>query len=481
MAHLLTLYNGTDGTTLDLQSNPGYMLTGYASDPGIVDMVQNSSLYTDGSLTVHSRRENAVDTYTLDVIGTSADDCIAKLRGLYILVDRARDYIEKPGQRTPSYISLKPQNSTNTSYSIIKGGFVTPPDQWLAQAWASSQIRGITLLIEREPFWRNFAPVPSTTITDWALLIDWGTFTSDFGVLNVSGNNGDLPSLCVLQIAIAPGGGNSFDRVFVGYRSSARGGSLYNAAGVQEAESGSMGQDTTATTDVTASPGGAGNTKVTCTFATNTNSVTRVTINATAGSGTYRCFARCKLTAASTGVSLAANYGTTSGSGITNNASVTVTSTTWHMIDLGIIDHPVLPGNTLKRLASTADLVIYIQAGRLVGTGSLDIDCLFLIPVDEYVLTAQHVGASLSTALYQFDNILPNAMGGASVVVGSSSLSVYQQAVTTGDLYLPLGLGGELYWMVGDAGFANVFDGVNNRIAINVYAHNRYVLARGAA
>jgi hypothetical protein len=162
-----------------------------------------------------------------------------------------------------------------------------------------------------------------------------------------------------------------------------------------QAEAGTMGTDTTVQANDTAMSG-SGSNFVRCSFSTSSSLVTRLTVttptatDAAALRGRYRVFARIRTSA--TGSNFTVRYVSNStGANTVNGPQVTFDSlanTEFRYTDLGILEFPG-PGPVPTAMgysglsAQVATQPLGIQVARNSGTGTLDIDHVYLMPADE--------------------------------------------------------------------------------------------------
>lgn len=483
MAHTLQINGGTLASAIDLAlgtAGAGYHLSadpsGYTPIEPLPETLYSASRYQDGNRPVFSRSGNIVETITVDIKGSSADDAFAKLRALKRILAEARDYMQRPGIRQPVYLSYKPHGTTNTAYSVLVGGMVTEPMALLDTPLNSYELIGVMVTIEREPFWREKPPVRSATVTDYSAAAAAETMINPWHAVSLTGATsvpGDIDALARLELQPT----DPFDRVIAGYRSARVAGSLHSAAGVRDLTPGNstFGDDATQTADVTALSGNM----CRVSFAGTPGNAVRVTQDAGVV-GSYRVFCRCKVTSGTATLYLAHEV-----NGVTvNNAAVTIWHTAYWFIDLGIINAPRGPAS-LTTAASSSDLPagsLKVNAARASGSGSLDIDLLFLMPVDEYYLTASGVGAAIGgsgvTTMYRFDNIAPVRPGGQGADIAETGVYPVR---ATGDLKLPPG-DGTLYAIVGYtiAGRTEIGSNIGARSSLYLWRCARYLSARGA-
>lgn len=245
------------------------------------------------------------------------------------------------------------------------------------------------LAIERQPYWEG-ATTQNATATNMSAL---------GGHLALSGLDGDAPGR-LYRVTITSSLARSFTAGWFGFRSANKHGTLANFVPLWELENGTAGTDTALTTDATASPGGAGNTKQRCTFATEAGwgaaTDYRVSINLSSGIGganyadNYGRFVvllRAKVTAGEAWVRLGHMYG--GGTAIAKGRIVEVSATAWTIYNMGTVTIPLrdLQAMPVAIRSAIYDQHQYIRVyAREETTCDLDMDCLVLIPADEYYI-----------------------------------------------------------------------------------------------
>lgn len=159
-----------------------------------------------------------------------------------------------------------------------------------------------------------------------------------------------------------------------------------------ELEAGTNGTDTSNSSDATASDGS----KKTCSFATETGLDARVTITpyqaAGAGycselAGRYLILLRCKV-GSSTECGILMRHGSATDYGLTASEPVYIDNTSWKLVELGEVTIPAQGYRdefSIDIEYAIRKFTIRIDAERLSGSGSLDLDALYLIPADHFI------------------------------------------------------------------------------------------------
>lgn len=193
-----------------------------------------------------------------------------------------------------------------------------------------------------------------------------------------------------------------------------------------QAESGTMGTDTSTWSNAAMS-GGSG---TSTTFTTSTSLVTRVTVTVPTASssaalrGRYKVWARVHTggTSADYVIRWVQNPG--AGMDVVNGPSTTYhANTVWQMLDLGTIDFPSMqapPTIGYSALApgfATASLAI--QASRANGLDNLDMDYIYLMPADERSCQVNQVTAA-SFLVLDGPNDMTYGMAAATTAFGAT-------------------------------------------------------------
>ncbi len=222
------------------------------------------------------------------------------------------------------------------------------------------------------------------------------------GAVNYTDVTGDVPArlyyLGLDNLAAA----RTYRQYWIGFRSVNKVAAPANVVTLWECEDGGVnGADSTFTTDATASPGGGGNTKLQTTFLGTATWAWRcaitladVTANYDDHTGDFVVLARAKVSANTAQVKLQQIGG--SGSGTYRFGPVIdVADTSWNIYNLGVVSFPVrdLHSVPIAMYADSYDQLAALRIWARQKPGSdrpvLDVDCLILIPCDEYFIHAQ--------------------------------------------------------------------------------------------
>jgi hypothetical protein len=373
------------------------------------------------------------DVLTVKVTGTSADNLAVNLQTLEEYFQRARWAVDAP-ERYHVWLRMKATNETNTRQTLVVGGSHGDKVGFYSHPVPSRNvITNYPIVVDRLPVWEAIASMDPAVV----------------GLSSVGGHAAVLSSPSLNIVGDVPArigytgvaGSAGLTEFWWGFRT-ARFGTLANFVSPWECELGTAtSDDVDITTDTTASPGGGGNTKMLCTFATSSVMTTRFKLPVAQISasyyedlrGTFNIIARMKVdTGFSTRVRIAGGLGTT----LSYNDAVAVTATAWTFYDLGRITLPV-GGKAAYSFMQNCFIQFEAQriAGTLAGGTGLHIDCLVPIPVNE---GCAHISGGTGVQ----NELFVNSLGQISCN-DYTSTSITGLASTTGtnpgDYFMPLG------------------------------------------
>lgn len=379
MAEPLIIHNGTENTDLTFKTvlpyGDGYLLRSYT--PGEPD---------SGG--------RCVDTIVCDIYGYGNHDTAQVVRSAYDMLHELKralkqveDWPNAGGYRPPHYLWFQPINGSYSSYSTIRGGSVSAPGADYLHT--KGIISDVVVTIIREPFWRDIVP---HTVTDkgvsWSMnsLGWWGAASLTM--------NGDLPSL--VSIITSYPASDVYRTLFFSYRSQRLNPYDYNQPMTEEAESWpTMGADTSAQANAAASNGNVAR----CTFATTSGNAMRVKKLGVVRRGSYRIFARLWC---DSGTSVNCYLQHKRHSGVFNGNTVSVTSTSITLFDLGAFQFSKDYGVPDTNLSYVSQQVLEFYARRISGSGMLYIDCFILMPCNEGFLKFSNPSPIPTTSYYRY-------------------------------------------------------------------------------
>lgn len=456
MAHTLKAYyfpsTGALGsaTTVSFVSgntgSSGFALESYQMGVPSVSAARNDSLYSDRKRPVYSKRETVTDVLSLTIYGSSTSDLYTNLHYLARLGENARLIQENPSARQVAYMEFQPSGSASAVYAPIYDARIEMPEDWLNTDAATKRIEGVTLTIERE-IWRGIQPaIGGTEGNTYAgtQVLSSSTTKGSTGSAALSPSPvGDVEAYA--YILAYPTVADSMDRLILGYRSHVLGGASHGSLGKKQSESATFGiiADTTAGADATASGGNA----AICTFATSESDTIRFSGDSIPH-GVHRVFARVRVTAGTTATVKIGYQDQAYASTVVwkTNTAVTVTSSTYLTVDLGIMSSWQSPASWQVADNSTGAYSVY--AARTGGVGSLYVDYLFFMPTEGYV-SISGAGVTLANGYAITYDETTIAYKGASVVYGTvGALTRVGPCTFSGELRVKPGAG-TLYWIAG--------------------------------
>jgi hypothetical protein len=329
-------------------------------------------------------------TETLDLVadGATSAEIIAELNKIEGLFEQARTWPINPVQAGGAWLEwgldAEPRASGETGYPakrawIYEGkvALVNPRD--LPGAFLN-QRAAARLAVTRHPYWENLDAVEDTFLVP---VYEWGDVTDLTGLTEM----GTAPAR-IIECQITPTSGDgAITETWLGFRANNQGFSEFNP--LWELEDGTNGTDTGDVSDATAS----GGYNVTCTFATDATLAERVSLStnqAHAGTtnwdhfnGRYQVLLRAKV-GSSTECGVRLRLSSPSVDGVAYE-EVYIDNTAWKLIELGQVMLPIGSARSeMERWVSPRGNTFSIDAERLSGSGSLYLDCLYLIPAEHY-------------------------------------------------------------------------------------------------
>jgi len=319
------------------------------------------------------------ETLTLKITGTSQDNLAALIQSLDEKIRQAnwyKDSVEPYGV----WLRAKMGNETNARQAFIFTARRSPGAPLFDNVSGRENIdREYQLGLERIPWWEATA---ETTFTV--------SHSPGINVLGGMWNYGSIVGDVAARMArLKLTSTNGLRELWMGFRSP-RLGIPANLQPVWELEFGSTGTDTSAGSpgsDATAS----NSNKVTCTFATDTTLINRITVNAGNVTlnpddqrGTFQVLLRAKCSNGTTTARARLRSGyVASETGMDSRARIVISGTSWLLYEMGEVQIPS-PGRVLATLFQPINVfTLGIDAERIAGAGNLEMDCLILIPTLE--------------------------------------------------------------------------------------------------
>lgn len=378
MALVLSLKRGA--TTLDLQAgSPGaQLLTGWRPRTATPQTGRDP--------------DPLVEQLTLLVHGTSDDNLAARLQSLHDMQTWAAAYMQDATEATPVWLHCKLDGETNERRALVRRIDLAPRSGWFEPDVVNSDVE-VVLSIEREPYWED-----TTTFSGATTVIAAGAAAVAMDYTNVVGDiTGDVDARLALLHVVNPAGAGTLGRFWFGLRSANKHGTLANFVPIWECEDtdATLGTDAVRAADAAASPGGAGNTRLTITPGTATWAkrlsihLGDVTANPLDNEGRFLWLLRCGVSAGKYEVQLRFGYAGMADALFAQGPVVEVANTGYDYKAMGPSSIPV---STLRMEAAPTAIQIaayqvQVWARRTSGAGTLHLDCLVPLPIDEGSLT----------------------------------------------------------------------------------------------
>ena len=152
----------TDGsTTVSLKNTTGFEILrrGWVQGVPRTKNVHKSSIFAPGRSLIQRSDENVIERFSLVLQGSSADNLASQLQQLRKLIDQAQNYQLVGWENAPVYLSAKTDSETETRYSMVKDGDIQLTSSLIdCEVTEDNVVNGLTVIVEREPYWRNLAP-----------------------------------------------------------------------------------------------------------------------------------------------------------------------------------------------------------------------------------------------------------------------------------------------------------------------------------
>ena len=424
--------------------------------------------------------EPVEETLTLLADCSSQDDLATKLQALDAMRRYADEYVHDRVQEHPVWWHAKMYSETGERRALVRKieteincPLVTRAD------WVENNRAVVRARVTREGLWERTAA--TTEVTGSGISVLGGVF--DYTASDVVG---DVPAR-IYQLNLTTSVTSlRLDHVWIGFRSANKRGTLTNFEPLWELEDGGAVTDTALAADETASPGGEGNTKMVTSFTTDSGWRERVTIETgdvtshhDDNRGMFLVLLRAKVDSGTTAeVQLRVGYSAMDDDDYVEKAKVEISATSWTEYEMAVLTIPLRDIRATRVLDSEYDNKVDIQiwARRTAGSDSLHLDCLNLIPVDEY-----YIFASATKLIYEPGDATYFYFGvaadGRSYGVSKSGRDIVALAqIETGGAGVPVG-DGRLYVV---AARENKVNDISDTYDVGIQFYPRWLTLRGA-
>ena len=447
----------------------------------------NLTVEDSWSPVVSTTGNDVIETMPIAIHGNSDDNQAASLRELHRLQDSVLFFNEETSAGIGSIVWLvwQTEGETNARRRLVKSLDIAFDNSlWFTcgHGEVASELR-VILTMRVAPWWEA---TTSNFYTQSGLYPTGDTF-------NYGAPGGDAPGR-VDEIRLSGHvytGATDLVKFWYGFRSERKHGGIANFITRWEIEDGAGGTDTAAVTEAGASPDMSANNCLETTFATDATMIKRgyvildnVTANYTDNYGRFVVLLRAKVDAATTATAridyaIYENVAIIDGT-LLEGQFLTFSNTSWQMYDTGLVVQIPAGNARIQDAVDVARLCGFnLYARRDVGAGSLFLDCLILIPIDEYFMhwesTVPFTGTPTADGRFHIYVAPDDTDGFIYAELGLAQIMSVEPATIEG-LGLPY-TDSIVCVAAVDYQDRNV---VNNSLQINLTAYERYKSLRGA-
>lgn len=364
--------------------------------------------------------DRVTEVLTLQTKGTSPDNLAVNLQALDWKLQQVAWY-NNPQEQYGIWLRVQQPRETGARQALVLSAKRDPLPVWshTAQDGAGAVadhnygnfVQAYGLALERTPYWESDALTNFTA---------QGTVSTVGGVATLGGAgtvvNGDVPArLAMVEFDGVNGGGGPLAQFWVGFRSNRFGvaanfqptWSLHKASYLQSGTA-IGGGTATVTTDAACKDG----TAVVCGF-NDTALARRVTIkvqdvsasNYSDQVGTFLVLLRAKLSAAGQ-VNVRLSDGLYTSPTFATRDRVPISTSSYAFYEMGMVKIPT-PRRLLGTTSNIPTYALGLDAERVTGTPTLNVDCFVMIPVDEGWVAASIDGSGGQGVQYSAGDMRP--------------------------------------------------------------------------
>lgn len=414
--------------------------------------------------------ESVYEELTLRVRGTSHDDIASKVRALDKKIVEANRYLSGRTDKLSVWLRDQKDAETYQRQALVRSIKGRPSATFAGPLFNQGKyIHEYSLSIERG-HWED------TAKTDQVI----SSISAIGGVSSVWTVHGDytarLAEMTIAPLSVA----GTITRTWVGFRSN-RFGTLANFKSKWEIENGSLSTDAATTTANDSTASGISPKSVRVSFATQTGLVERVKIGMSQVTtdygdqvGEFIVLLRAKVNDGSTVCRVRLSSGYFGATNWNTRELVTVSGTGWNIYELGTVKIPEI-GRSYSSESVASRQALRLEAQRVSGSSTLDLDCLILVPYDEgfvYTSGGQIFGGGTTGTL-----VVSNGPDGELAATGHNSVygaAYYDGVAVTLTGGVPVGTTGAI--VVG----ANAADSnINDTLYFVITTYERWATLRG--
>ena len=320
---------------------------------------------------------------------SSGDNAAVQLQKFHLLQKKAAEYAIDETQVTPVWYHQTMTDETGARRALVRSLEYDPDFNWMDSIpGVTSGINRGAIILVRHPYWERTTSVAMSAASPGAAASVAYDYTN---VADIVGDVGARIGRFSIDVAATS---DPIDRVWMGVRSDNKHGDAANLGLVWECEDGVNGTYVSDQAVGTASGGNVSRCANNVAFDNTWVRAVYITVAQAVGAnyvdqyGRFLWLLRAMVSAGTWEVK--ARFGTFTTDATVEEISselVEVDSTSFDIYELGVADMPIrnLQVHTPTAFSSPFDIFscVHLYAQRTSGTGTLDLDCLMPIPVDE--------------------------------------------------------------------------------------------------
>lgn len=407
MSIVLKLKHGESGTQLDFMagSSSGFQLSGRGWAPAVATPV-----YMGEPAPV-------LETISLLLSSSNHNNMASSMQYLHQMQVWAETYMKDSTKNEPVWLHAKMNAETGERRVLVRSIGVQYKSSWFGNE-ATAEYIPLVITVLRNPYWENptVRDMPQYAPTaDVAHIYDYTAAGASVGAHDISGDVG--ARLRYFDIYGGPGGGDIYGKFWMGLRSAVKHGTggLTNFDPYWEFESGTLYTDVTHTADSSASNGYKA--RVTESALNwddewhpacwQSASIPASGLNEADYMGMFLWLLRCKVTSGTWEVKLHFYGYEDDADTYVESPIFEIDETAWRWKEMavqpiGVIDTHAFFGDDVYDEDVLAQMKVVVYAQRTSGTGSLDIDLVFPVPVDEGFCKLQTAGSETDADNFVF-------------------------------------------------------------------------------
>lgn len=316
----------------------------------------------------------------------SVDNLAASMQALAEMQRYAAAYVGDSWSLTPVWLYAQLKNESYTRRALVRRMAYSFAESWYSGVTAGELNTVISLSLERGAFWESNGALSGPAKASAAGIVITYNPNSAITV------TGDVRARFYFLEVVNKTATTTLDRFWIAIRSANKHGTLANFEPIWELEDGTLYNSAALATGSTASPGTVPPTTTNVVKAANSSEeklvmikMADVTANYSDNYGLFLWLLRAKVTAGTWNVRLRWGYSGQEDDDFVYGRPVEIASTNWNLYALGVHAMPPRPAKADEVVygGDNGQASIQVWAETTSGTGSLALDCLVVVPVDE--------------------------------------------------------------------------------------------------